>query len=415
MKNVLQRRLLIVSFFNLFVVALLGLLLRSFPFFSSFSLSYKNLLHGHSHFAFGGWVMPVLLALLLKSFPAIKETVAYRHWRNMALLLLLSAYGMLVSFPLQGYGAVSIAFSMLSIVATVYLAVVVWKATENTEQKTSVSFLKYGLLYACLSALGPFATGPLVAMGKGGSALYFDAIYFYLHFQYNGLFSFMVLAFFYRLMERSGFTGNSKKVFFLFNAACLPTYALSVLWSQPSLLFNWIGGTGALLQVIGLVYLWRDAVASNVFKKAALFKLSFFALGIKVFLQALGALPAIALLAYNNRNFVIAYLHLVLLGFISLAVFGMALKKNLHSHIGVQTFLFSFVTTELLLVLNASSGLLHFNVPYFAQLLLFCSLFFPVGIGLMVWGLSSDRILQITTSAATSTVKIPVPLHEANL
>lgn len=385
-KNVLQQRLLILSFFNLLLVSLLGLLLRLFPFLSSSPFDYKNLLHGHSHFAFGGWVMPVLLSLLMKNFPELKACIAYKHWRSIALLILLSAYGMLFSFPVQGYAAISIFFSTISIAAIIYLAIIIRKAIKTLAQRTSFLFIKASLFYACLSAIGPFATGPIVVMGKASSPLYFDAIYFYLHLQYNGFFSFMVLGLFYRLMEQNAFVGDGKTVFALFNYACLPTYALSVLWSQPHLLFNWIGGIGALLQVIGFFYMWQDVVASKRFKKMALVKLSVFAFAIKIGLQLLSAFPFVALLAYHNRNFVIAYLHLVLLGFISLSVFAMTLNRNALSRFGIQAFLFSFITTELLLVLTASSGLLHFDVPYFAQLLLCCSLFFPIGIMLMCFG-----------------------------
>src|SRR6476620_12736666 len=82
----LQSQLVKFSLFNLLLVALLGILLRSFPFLQNLSLSYKNLLHGHSHFAFGGWVMPIMLALLLNYFPGIVSKVAYHHWRNIAYL-----------------------------------------------------------------------------------------------------------------------------------------------------------------------------------------------------------------------------------------------------------------------------------------------------------------------------------------
>src|SRR6188474_1235190 len=121
----LQRLLFGCAFVNLFIVASLGLFLRSFPFISSFPLEYKNILHGHSHFAFGGWVMPALLGLLIKCFPELKERIAYRHWRNISFLLLFSAYGMLLSFPLQGYRVVSILFSTLSIASGFYLAITV--------------------------------------------------------------------------------------------------------------------------------------------------------------------------------------------------------------------------------------------------------------------------------------------------
>src|SRR6476620_238053 len=82
------------SFFNLLVVSLIGVLLRAFPFLSRLPFDHKNLLHGHSHFAFGGWVMPMLLALLLKTFSDVTTTIAYKHWRNITMLLFVSAYGM---------------------------------------------------------------------------------------------------------------------------------------------------------------------------------------------------------------------------------------------------------------------------------------------------------------------------------
>jgi hypothetical protein len=414
-KDRLQQGLLTISFFNLVVVSLLGILLRSFPFLSSFPLEYKNILHGHSHFAFGGWVMPVLLSLVMKSFPFLKESIAYRHWRNIAVLVLLSAYGMLASFPIQGYGPVSILFSTVSILATVYLATMIWKVAAAMKQTASIKFFKWGLLYACLSAIGPFATGPLIVMGKGGSPLYFDAIYFYLHFQYNGFFTFTVLALLYRLIEQQGYKGFGQKVFHLFNAACLPAYALSALWNEPSVVFNFVGGAGAVLQLAGLLYLLKDVAATKLPKRSLLLRLSLSAFVLKNVLQFLSAFPSIALMAYHNRNFVIAYLHLVLLGFVSLFVFGLAVKANRYSRTGIRLFLFSFVTTEVLLVLNASSGMLHVDMPYYVQMLWFFSSFFPVGIALMIWGLNRDRNLQTVYEAAKPLLKVSLPLHERRL
>lgn len=395
------------SFFNLLIVALLGVFLRSAPFLSSFPLAYKNVLHGHSHFAFGGWVMPVLLALVMKRFPTLRKNIAYRHWRNLATLVLLSAYGMLVSFPLQGYKAMSIAFSTLSVAATVYWTIVTWKAAAKMEQTASIRFLKWGLLYACFSAIGPFATGPLVVLGKGGSPLYFDAIYFYLHFQYNGFFTFVVLALLYRLVEQRGYRGLGQKAFLFFNAACLPTYALSVLWSEPGVAFHFIGGAGAVLQLAGLFYLLSDVVATRVARPSLLLRLSLSAFVLKAVLQVLSAFPFVALLAYHNRNFVIAYLHLVLLGFVSLIVFGLVVKNSRYGRMGIALFLFSFVTTEVLLVLNASSGMLHLDVPYYAQLLWVFSLAFPIGIASMMMGLRKKRSVRKPYSAKESPSAVP--------
>ncbi len=369
------------SFLNLLMVALIGLLMRSFPFLSSFPLEYKNILHGHSHFAFGGWIMPVLLALFLRSFPEIAERVHYRHWRNIAVLTLASAYGMLLSFPVQGYKAVSIFFSTASIAAGYYMVFVIWKAMKGVETTPVYHFIKWGLIYFSISAIGPLATGPLIAMGRQGTPLYFDAIYFYLHFQYNGFFTFFILAFFYRLLEQKGQVQHGKKVFALFNLACLPTYALSILWNQPSVLFNVIGGAGALLQVAGFVYLVKDvrSVSWNKSWISRLLLFSFIAFAVKIILQLFSALPSIASMAYQYRNFVIAYLHLVLLGFISTFFFAQvfAFFKDVKAvKQGLFFFMLSFFTTELLLVANAFS----LAMPYYTQLLLAFSVFFPIGI-----------------------------------
>jgi hypothetical protein len=114
-------------------------------------------------------------------------------------------------------------------------------------------------------------------------------------------------------------------------------------------------------------------------------------------------------MAYQNRNFVIAYLHLVLLGFISLFAFAKTVKTNPWTTYGILFFLFSFVTTETLMVLNASSGILRFHLPYTAQLLLVCSLFFPVGVAFLMIGFRGQRpVLLPRKMQRQKTVSIPV-------
>lgn len=402
----LQQRLLVLAFANLLVVTLLGVLLRTFPFLPGFPLAYKNILHGHSHFAFTGWVMLVLFALLMKGFPYIRETISFRHWRNLAGLILLSAYGMLVAFPVQGYKAVSIAFSTVAIVATVYLTVVITKALSCLEKTTSHRFLKWGLMYATLSSVGPFALGPLMAMGKSGSPLYFDAIYFYLHFQYNGFFTFMVLALLYRKLEHQDAAKYGQRVFLLLNVALLPAYALSVLWHQPSVLLNIAGGGAALLQLAGIFYLLKD-VCSTRFPKSFLLQLSLAALVVKSLLQVFSAFPQMAQLAYEQRNLVIAYLHLVLLGFVTVFVFDAVLQRGKKMQVGIFVFLFSFFSTESLLVLQALGAVLSFRIPFYAEILLACSVLFPVGVALLLRSLSVQNsgvgkkpVLQAFTKTA---------------
>jgi hypothetical protein len=382
----LQKNLVLFSFVNLFIVACLGVVLRSFPFLDSFPFQYKNLLHGHSHFAFGGWVMPVLLALILKFFPAMALLVNYKHWKNIAGLFLLSAYGMLLSFPVQGYKAVSITFSTLSVFASFYMVIVMWKLISNYTQNVSAKFLKAGLFYLTISAIGPFATAPIIAMGEAGTPIYYNAIYYYLHFQYNGWFTFVILALIYKMLESKKIKTNGSFVFTLFNLAVIPTFFLSVLWNQPGIMFNIIGGTAAIVQVVALFYLLKDIKCLNWKWRGieSVFLLAVSAFVIKIILQLISAIPSVAVLAYQQRNITIAYLHLVLLGFVSLFTFAaIGKKQEVYSNsfkTGILLFLFSFLTTQTLLVGFAGSNLYSFIIPHYSLQLLIYSCMFPVSI-----------------------------------
>ncbi|GAB4091511.1 hypothetical protein [Flaviaesturariibacter terrae] len=374
-----SRRLLRLALVNLLLVALLGVVLRAVPFLAVLPFDYHNLLHAHSHFAFGGWVQPALLALLLQRFPELRERVSRGHWYVLSALLFVSAWGMLLTFPLQGYGPASITFSTISLGAGFYWAVLCYRALRGLPDTAARRFLRAGFGWLMLSAAGPFATGPITAAGGLGSPLYYDVIYGYLHFQYNGFFSFLVLALLYRSLERDADTGFGRRSFPYFQAAVLPTYALSLLWNSPPLWVHVIGGAGALLQIAGFAGLLRDVKGRLGHKPLVVVSLA--ALGLKLSLQLLSTLPAIALLAAAQRNFVIAYLHLVLLGFITLFVFGQLPQGRLVSA-GVGLFLVSFVSTELMLA-GAGFG---WMLPNYPAWLLAASLPFPVSVLLLIGG-----------------------------
>jgi hypothetical protein len=382
----LPQQLLRICILNFFLLSLIGLLLRAWPIFHIPYLIYKNVLHAHSHFAFGGWVTPVLAFLILRFFPELYTMTTYRHWRNSIVLMLLSSYGMLLTFPFQGYGAASIIFSTLSIGAGFYLGIIIRLASRGQLFLTSGDFLIAGFFYFFISAIGPFATGPLVATGNAGTTIYYNAIYFFLHFQYNGFFTFIVLALLYKLIERNKTVNNGKVVFWLLNIACIPAYFLSVLWAKPHVIFYVIGGCAALIQLIAAILLLNDikGLGWNSPMLGWLFRIAIFAFIFKSVLQLLSTFPPIADLAYQNRNFIIAYLHLVLLGFISLFVIVFLLSSkilpgSLLLYNGIRCFGFAFLSTELLLVLQAG-GYLDFLPSLIYQRLLFAlSIFFPAG------------------------------------
>ena len=384
----LQMSITKTAVFNFFIVSLVGVLLRAYPIYSIPFPSFKNLLHAHSHFAFGGWVMPALLAMLLKYFPEVAQLIPVRHLRNICLLMFMSSYGMLISFPFQGYALISIVFSSLSIVSGFYLTYIFWIGTNDWKGETPIRFIRAGLIYLTISAIGPIATGPLIATGQAGSPIYFNSIYFFLHFQYNGWFTFAILAIIYRMINRETRTG--KWAFALTNVSCVPAYFLSTLWNHPGIAFNIVGGIAATLQLVAVCLIVYDVRRTpGIRLKNGLSQLAMIFLVAKNVLQFAGSFPYIADLAHRSRNFTIAYLHMVLLGFVTLFLIGAIIHRHRIKHpaklqFGIRLLIVCFIVTEILLVMNASGYNIAIGPLQFPALLLITSTFLPLSI-FVVW------------------------------
>jgi hypothetical protein len=396
-RPLLKRQLLQFAIFNLFIVAASGLLMRAIPLVNGFPLDFGNVLHSHSHFAFGGWVLPILVWMIMEYFPEVERRISFVHWRNIIMLILFSAYGMFITFPFQGYAPASIFFSTVSVLAGVYLAIAIWKACRGFQQKISLLLLQAGLFYLVISSIGPFATGPLAAMGKAGSPIYYNAIYFYLHFQYNGFFSFVIFAVLAAILERKGLMKHGNQFFVLSNFACVLTFFLSVLWNRPHNIFYILGGTGAIFQLVAISYLLKDFTRMQMSKTLVhvVLKLAMLALVIKVGLQVFSALPVVADMAFATRNFIVAYLHLVLLGFITFFSFAYILLKYKHLTGGsfrlpIVMFICTFFLTQLLLVVQAILGLWMIQIPHFSYPIFVFSIPFPISALLLFVRLSND-------------------------
>lgn len=383
----LKRGLLLLALFNFFLVTLSGWLLRGMMWLAVFPLPFRNMVHAHSHFAFGGWVTPGLLWMIMTAFPELAERVAYRHWRNVTALLITSAYGMLLTFPLQGYGAASIAFSTISIVATFYLSIMLLRAM-NGDNHIAYLFLKAALLFLMLSAAGPLSLGPVSAVGKAGSALYWNCIYFYLHFQYNGWFTFAVLAAFYKRLTRNTPQLRGQAAFAFLFAGCILSLLLSFLWNKPGIVYSFAGGLGAVLQLAGAGFLVRNIIASNT-RLHPLEKIALSAFFLKLVLQAMSAFPFIAALAYTHRNFIIAYLHLIMLGWVSIymlntiiTTWSLLARRRLLSAFVV--YFFGFLVTEVLLVAEAFTQTVSFPLMSFPLWMFIISTALPLA-ALLIW------------------------------
>ena len=144
------------SLLNLVIVSFLGVLLRYKISFSLPLVNYKYLLHAHSHFAFSGWVSMALFTafvyMLSGQKGSVKKTYGYQF-----ILAQIANFGMLISFPFQGYGAVSMSFSTLFIVFSYWFAWQYWKDLTKTNLPLLVKYLaRAALFFFVISSSGPF-------------------------------------------------------------------------------------------------------------------------------------------------------------------------------------------------------------------------------------------------------------------
>ncbi|MBL6447732.1 hypothetical protein JMN32_15545 [Fulvivirga sp. 29W222] len=391
------------SFIYLILVGFLGCLLRLIFFFPITGINFKYFLHGHSHLAFLGWIFNALFAALIFTYIP-KKTKSYKvlFW-----LLQIAVIGMLITFPLQGYAAASITFSTLHILLSYWFAGKFFRDTKTlTSIPFSLLFVRWGLLFMVLSSIGPFALGAIMAKGLGGSNLYQLAIYFYLHFQYDGWFSFAVFGLFFRILEVNNIAFNrhhARCFLWLMAMACIPAYSLSTLWTQPGVWVYIIGFLSAFLQVVALIYLvlLLRGTKNNLLTSLKpwtryLLWFAFIALLIKLFLQFVSAFPAVADLAYSVRNFTIGYLHIVFLGFVSTFLMGWFNHTeliNINARIpktGIALFLTGFILSETIVFLQPTLFMTGFGMlPFYFEGLFGVSLLMPVGC-LMVMGQQSE-------------------------
>lgn len=384
------------SIFNFFLVALIGLGLRSFSVFSIPLLNYKFVIHAHSHFAFGGWIMPALLFMLMKFFPEFQDKIPVKTLRFTTRALFISAYGMLLSFPFSGYAPVSIGFSTINMLASLYMGVHLWKAMKGMNG-TTYKFLKAAIVFLFISSLGPFATAPIIISGNAGTPLYHNAIYFYLHFQYNGWFTFAILATIYKILGKDA--QYSRPAFWLLATPCVPAFFLSVLWSNPPSFFYTVSLIAASAQLLGVFLLVRDIFRKkfNLQFISILMYISIFFFVIKNVIQFASAFPEVVNMATARRNFIIAYLHMVLLGFVSTFIIFAFLKGNelftrVSIRVGFVMFFTAFIVTELLLVANASGIWLEYGPYTFVDFIFIGSIFLPLGL-FFIWRGSTHLVV----------------------
>lgn len=375
---------LTVSFLNLMLVASLGFVLRyKIEFFLPF-VDQKYILHSHSHFAFSGWVTQTFMVLLVYYLSLKIGWKIIENYRWLLYANLISAYGMMVCFIVQGYGAFSITFSTLSVLVSYVFIVRFWMDLNRIKERTtSILWFKAALVFSFISSLGTFGLAYMMANKITDQNWYLASIYFYLHFQYNGWFLFAGMGL---LSDKLEIITRARKklyyIFLLFCFACVPAYFLSILWSPISGSIYFLLIAAVIAQLAGWIILLNviiknKSLISPLFSKYGkiLLILSAIAFTIKLILQSGSIHPELSHLSYGFRPIIIGYLHLVLLGVTSVFIIGYIISFNLilitkKLIIGVFVFVAGIIINELLLMVQGVAALTYTGIPYINMMLL---------------------------------------------
>ncbi len=335
------------------VTAGAGLLLRLLALYPVSGFNYVHWLHTHSHVAFMGWVFNACFAVSLVHFVAPPAT---RAWLRLFLILQAGVLGMMLSFPVQGYGPVSIAFSTLHLGAAAVYAWRLWR--HHTATAAARPHLRIALLALVLSGLGPLALGPLAALDLRESPAYTLSIYYYLHTHYNGWFVFFLQAVALQLAGSRADATRAGRAALWLGAGLVLTFAQSTLWLSPPFVVRALAALGGTAQLVGAFMLLR-ALASvrAVLPPGCIRWLTTGAVTawlLKLLLQGLAVLPALDALV-NHRFTVIAFLHLVFLGIVTPGLFALALRqhwlpRSRATAIGLVVFLGSIAVSQAVLV-----------------------------------------------------------------
>lgn len=313
---------------GLCTVALLGAVLRSKIVFNLPFINYNHLLEAHGHFAFMGWLTLALLLLLLNELlPAqLNKRPVYR-WLLGAMAI--SAWVMLIAFLSGGYSLFTVIVSAFYIVLTCFFSwILIADLLHARLEKTLLLLAVSSIVCWILSSSGTALIEYLVLTRSFDGIVYRDALFTYLHFNYNGFFSLAAFALLYKQISPT-LGGVARRRWNRFTMvlciSILPSLFLSYLWQEPDLIIR-------IVAIAGTIFVWLSFLLfipcirslQGAFGDEPtirfLFALSLVSFLLKLLLQGFTIFPGIGNALFGNRPVVMGFLHMVFLGFLSLFI-----------------------------------------------------------------------------------------------
>lgn len=403
------------TFFFFMITALSGLFMRVAPFMKVSFIPYANILHAHSHIALLGWTfLGVFIIFLAIQWSSIKNKL---HSVLLTITLFIVSLLMFIAFLRQGYGLFSIIMSTVHIFVEYWAIIFIYQQVKAQKKLSSIGtlFIKGSLIALFISSFGPFTLAYISANKLQDSVVFDMAIYFYLHFQYNGWLTLILIGTFLLILQKKDIhlhTSLLRNGFWIYFISLFPWYFLSILWvdlGSYSNIFATIGSVGqwggVILIILGISKVWTSIKAKLPRLSIISLTVTFILLFLKSTMELGLILPSVATLVYETRNVIIGYLHLTLLGFVSIFILAQYQMMNIIDttkkvvYISFIIFFGGFILNELLLfTIGLTSWLNILPPPYYFEGLLIASILLTIGIGTLWYSILKNNDPRLTKS-----------------
>jgi hypothetical protein len=256
----------------------------------------------------------------------------------------------------------------------------------------------------------------IIATGNQSKEIYYWAVQFFLHFQFNGWFWFAAMALGARWAERNGFDLRIDRLTTsLWVASAILTYALAIAWSEPH------PAVFATVSVAVALQVWAAARTLRVLTRLRaqaytrfmpwariLIGVALVSMAMKVLVQATVAVPSIAVMSLTVRHLVMGFIHMNTLGTMTALLLAYAITqlwvpmRSLIARTGLLLCTLGIIASELLLFTQGSFFWLGWGMmPGHYWHLFIASALIPAGVCmLLLTALPSPLIPPRLSSAA---------------
>jgi hypothetical protein len=400
-----------IAIINFCVVALAGITMRYKINFPLPIVNQKHLLYAHSNFAFMGWVTIALMVLMINYLLRQNVMTNYRKYSWILISGCISAYGMFVTFIIQGYGYFSISFSIISILISWFFIFFYWfDLNKVTDKSYAPKWFKAALILMAIASFGEITLADLMVNFSTVQDYYFGALYFFLHFQYNGWFLFVCFGLLFSYLFGKGFLPTvaiNKHLFIIMAITVAPTYLLSILWLKLPRPLHLLANISGILQLLVLFYFIRlfPAVKKNIPRKITkttryLWTMAAIAFILKIVLQTFSIIPFFSNYAFGFRPIVIGYLHLSFLGIISFFILGyinqiLSERGGKISGAGVIIFTIGVLVQEFTLMAQGLEVLNFEPLPFANTILFYAAIAMGAGLIRIAASVKKERLIEL--------------------